>query len=275
MLTSPPTAESPRRAWVPLALSYAVAQLTEVFLHEFCHAVAARAYGYPTTIGQFVEDNPSTSSPAHEAVIAAAGPVGSVALGLLFLSIYRRSIRRQGFGNLLMMWLAMTGLVGGIGYLVVMPILTPGDTAVVARILGIPMALQIVIAAGSMVALYFVARPLGTMWLDTLPPATPVASPHERATSVTRLWIPFLLGFVLLLPAAIGGDPLIVFYGLIGVWGPGMALIGFMTLGVRRPYERPASTESGSPWRVPIWGYVLYAALVAFYLLALRPGLPF
>ncbi|GII28557.1 M50 family metallopeptidase [Planotetraspora mira] len=275
MLITPPATGSLRRAWIPLALSYAIAQPLEVFLHEFSHAVAARALGYQTTIGQFVEDNPAAESGTHEAIIAAAGPVGSVVMGLVFLAIYRRSIRSQSFGNLLLMWLAMTGLVGGIGYLAVMPILADGDTAVLARILGIPMVLQIVIAVGSVGALYFLTRPLSTMYLDTLPPETPLETAFDRARSVTRLWTPFALGFLLLIPAAIGGDPLIVFYGLFGAWGPGMALVGFMTLGARRPYERPVSSGTGSTWHTPAWGYVLYAAVVLFYVLALRPGLPF
>jgi hypothetical protein len=268
------TAGDLRRAWIPLAVTYAIAQLAEVFLHEASHAVTARALGYQPAIGQFVENNPATGSSAHEAIIAAAGPIGSVVTGLVFMAIYRRSIRRQSFGNLLLMWMAMTGLVGGIGYLSVMPILADGDTATVARILGIPMVLQIVIAVGSVVALYFLTRPLSTMYLDTLPPETPLDTPRDRAKNVTRLWIPFVLGFLLLFPAAIGGDLLIIFYGLFGTWGPGMALVGFMTLGARRPYEPSESSPSGSPWHTPIWGYLLYAAVVLFYLLVLRPGLP-
>ena len=274
MPTNSPAAGASRRAWLPLALAYAIAQLAEVFLHEASHAVTARLLGHRAAIGQFVENNPATGSPSHEAIIAAAGPLGSVVTGLVFTAIYRRSIRRQTFGHLLLMWMAMTGLAGGVGYLCVMPILTDGDTAIVARVLGVPPVVQVVIAVGALVALYFLTRPLSTMYLDTLPPGTPLATPQDRARSVTRLWIPFVLGFLLLVPATIGGDPLVVLYGLLGTWGPGMALVGFMTFGARRPYTPPPSSRSGLAWYVPAWGYVLYAAVVLFYVLALRRGLP-
>lgn len=262
------------RSWVPLALTFAIAQLIEVFLHEGSHAVAALALGYPPTIGQFVENSAveGSTSGAH-AVIAAAGPVGSLVVGLLFCALYRRPSRRHSFGGMLMMWMAMTGIVSAVGYVVVMPFLTIGDTAVVADTFGIPVVARYAIAAGSMVALYFACRPLTTMWLDTLPDGVPLITPDDRRRTVTRLWIPYLIGFVLLIPAGVGGDPLIVLVGLFGCWGPGMALVGFMTMWARRPYERPTRAEERAAWPTPAWGFVLYVAIVAFYLLALRPGL--
>jgi hypothetical protein len=75
-------------------------------------------------------------------------------------------------------------------------------------------------------------------------------------------------------PGAIGGDPEVVFYGLIGCWGPGMALVGFMTIWAGRPYDRTSRPTVPGGWRVPVWGYLAYAVVVAFYLLVLRPGLP-
>jgi hypothetical protein len=50
-----------------------------------------------------------------------------------------------------------------------------------------------------------------------------------------------------------------------------MALVGFMTLNAGRPYERKEKTDAG--WRLPMWAFLGYAAVVAFYLLVLRPGL--
>ena len=50
-----------------------------------------------------------------------------------------------------------------------------------------------------------------------------------------------------------------------------MALVGFMTPNAGRPYEPRERAETD--WRLPAWAFLAYAAVVAFYLLVLRPGL--
>ncbi len=264
-----PRTASLRAAWGPLALSYATAQLVEVFLHEGSHALAARAMGFHPAIGQFVELHVPSAERAQEALVAAAGPVGSLVTGLVCWALYRR--RGPSYPRLLLMWLAMTGVAAFLGYLVVMPLLAPGDTGVLARLYHVPVAVQFLVAAAGMALLYLVTRPLSRMYLDSLPASVPLDTPRDRKAAVTRLWVPYFLGLALLVPAALGGDPEVVFYGILGCWGPGMALVGFMTPNAGRPYERRERPETD--WRLPVWAFLAYAAVVAFYLLVLRPGL--
>ncbi|GIH49404.1 hypothetical protein SAMN05421833_11438 [Microbispora rosea] len=267
--TASPPIPSLRAAWGPLALSYATAQLVEVFLHEGAHALAARAVGFHPAIGQFVELHVPSPERAQEALVAAGGPIGSLVTGLVCWALYRR--RGPSYPRLLLMWLAMTGITAFLGYLVVMPLLTVGDTGVLARLYHVPVAVQFLVTAAGMALLYLVTRPLSRMYLDSLPASVPLDTPRDRKASVTRLWIPYLIGLALLVPAGLGGDPEVVFYGILGCWGPGMALVGFMTLNAGRPYERKEKTDAG--WRLPVWAFLGYAAVVAFYLLVLRPGL--
>ncbi|MBE3007617.1 hypothetical protein IL992_00170 [Microbispora sp. NEAU-D428] len=264
-----PRIPSARAAWGPLSLSYATAQLVEVFLHEGSHALAARAAGFHPAIGQFVELHVPSPHRELEALVAAAGPVGSLVTGLVCWALYRR--RGPSYSRLLLMWLAMTGVVAFLGYLVVTPLLAVGDTGVLARLYHVPAAVQFLVAAVAMAVLYLVTRPLSRMYLDSLPASVPLDTPHARKAAVTRLWIPYLIGLALLVPAGLGGDPEVVFYGILGCWGPGMALVGFMTPSAGRPYER--KERPGTGWRLPVWAFFGYAAVVAFYLLVLRPGL--
>jgi hypothetical protein len=253
-------------------VTYATAQLVEVFAHEASHALAARALGFQPAIGQFVEIHVTSPDRGKEAIVAAAGPLGSLLVGLVCWAVYRRGVRRLTYPNLLLMWLGMTGLIAFAGYIVVTPLLPVGDTGILARLYNVPVPVQIVIGVAGMALFYVLTRPLSQMYLDTLPDATPRATPRERKAAVTRLWIPYAIGLALLVPAAVGGDPETVFYGIVGCWGPGMALVGFMTVWAGRPYT-PAGGRPGGEWRVPVWGWLAYLAVVAFYLLALRPGL--
>lgn len=264
-----PRTPSLRAAWGPLALSYATAQLVEVFLHEGSHALAARAVGFHPAIGQFVELHVPSPERAHEALVAAGGPLGSLVTGLVCWALYRR--RGPSHPRLLLMWLAMTGVVAFLGYLVITPLLAVGDTGVLARLYHVPVVVQFLVAAAGMALLYLVTRPFSRMYLDSLPADVPLDTPRDRRAAVTRLWIPYFIGLALLVPAGLGGDAEVVFYGILGCWGPGMALIGFMTPNAGRPYERTARPDGG--WRLPLWAFAAYAVVVAFYLLVLRPGL--
>jgi hypothetical protein len=107
------------------AVAYATASLITVTLHEFGHGLAARLYGFhPTVYGLHEED--VAASPIHVAVIAAAGPVASLLLGLVFLAIHKR-MRGQGFPRYLTLWLGLLGIALFMGYLLTPPFYTKGD----------------------------------------------------------------------------------------------------------------------------------------------------
>ena len=68
------------------SVAYASASLITVTLHEFGHGLAAWLYGFhPTVYGLHEED--IAASPVRVAVIAAAGPVVSLLLGMIFIAI--------------------------------------------------------------------------------------------------------------------------------------------------------------------------------------------
>lgn len=107
------------------AVAYATASVITVTLHEFGHALAARLYGFhPTVYGLHEED--VAASPVRIAVIAAAGPVVSLLLGLVFLAIQKR-MRGQGFPRYLTLWLGLLGIAVFMGYLITPPFYKSGD----------------------------------------------------------------------------------------------------------------------------------------------------
>ncbi|MGA8289726.1 MAG: M50 family metallopeptidase, partial [Acidobacteriaceae bacterium] len=71
------------------SVAYATALLITVTLHEFGHGTAAWLYGFhPMVYGLHEED--IAASQVRVAVIAAAGPLVSLVLGMVFLAIQKR-----------------------------------------------------------------------------------------------------------------------------------------------------------------------------------------
>ena len=101
------------------SVAYATALLITVTLHEFGHGTAAWLYGFhPMVYGLHEED--IAASQVRVAVIAAAGPLVSLVLGMVFLAIQKR-MRGQGFPRYLMLWLGLLGIAVFVGYLITPP----------------------------------------------------------------------------------------------------------------------------------------------------------
>jgi len=130
------------------ATAYGAAALITVTLHEFAHGFTAVLLGLaPTVYGLHEEDVANTGAPA--ALIAAAGPVVSLILGLLFLALHKR-MRGQGFGRYLAMWLGLLGIAVFTGYLMTAPFYKQGDVYKVLSSLGLvsPIALAASLVLG-------------------------------------------------------------------------------------------------------------------------------
>jgi TM2 domain-containing membrane protein YozV len=110
---------------VQSASAYGAAALITVTLHEFAHGITAYLFGLnPIVYGLHEEDIASATAPA--AVIAGAGPVASLVLGLIFLTVHKR-LRGQGFGRYLTLWLGLLGIAVFMGYLMTPPFYKNGD----------------------------------------------------------------------------------------------------------------------------------------------------
>lgn len=129
---------------VQCAVAYGAAALITVTLHEFAHGAAAVAFGlHPTVYGLHEED--IASGGAQAAIIAAAGPIGSLVLGLLFFAVHTR-LRGQGFGRYLTFWLGLLGMALCMGYLLTPPFYREGDVYKVLAGMGAATPLLIGVA---------------------------------------------------------------------------------------------------------------------------------
>lgn len=126
-----------------------IANLSMVMLHELGHFLAAYAFGLnPQLHHNFVYIDPRNVPDAQLLWIAAAGPLGSLLVGVVCLAA-ERQIRPKSAGTLLLLWMGLHGVLLFLGYLFIAPFFREGDTGKVFALLGLPEWLIILLSVGS------------------------------------------------------------------------------------------------------------------------------
>lgn len=123
--------------WFPTAYTIVI------IAHEGAHALSAVALGFPSTLFNFWVDNEFTGATVTQrAIVFAAGPVASLALGVV-AAIGYRVVRRPAAGVPLLL-LAANGVSNFFGNLMSTAFI--GDFSNAARAMGLPVPLRYGIA---------------------------------------------------------------------------------------------------------------------------------
>jgi hypothetical protein len=149
--SGPPDAAAGRGAWVlrPVVL-FAAGYALLVVPHELAHALTARAVGVPATLFQFgVNLARDRGGPGERALIGAAGPLVSLALGLVFWLAYRRAGGRRA--GLPLLYMAVFGAATFCGNL--MSAAFVGDFSRVAVALGWPAPVRYALSVTGLLSL--------------------------------------------------------------------------------------------------------------------------
>lgn len=240
------------------AVAYAAASLITVTLHEFAHGLAARLYGlHPAIYGLHEED--IATSPARTAVIAAAGPVVSLLLGLIILGVHKR-LRGQGFLRYLTLWLGLLGIAVFMGYLITPPFYKNGDVYKVLASFNVAspvfMALSLLFGATGIVQLGRIGLPCLLALTDSQTPLRP----QMMALGILA-WV---LGGLLVLLAMYPQLPFMLV--AIGAFVP---LINFFA---SRRDQTQSYGESGAEPKISIVGILLLILLAVLEHTVLRQG---
>ena len=262
-----------RAFFVSSALAFASAELLTSAIHELGHGLMAQALGFAPKIYAFYEDNP-TGTAGQTLAILAAGPVFSLITGAAFWTWYLRAKPRYSYARLLLLWLALMGVTTFVNYLIVTPWLAAGDTAQFADILHWPTAARYGLTAVGIAMVIHLGRPAATAMARVAPQGVSLDSARAwRRYVMAGFYLPLLAGVLLTAVAGIGGQPIIVFYGLL-------ATVGYIDVVVAALYGGPpaprddASRGVDAPLRVPPQGVAVYAALVLVYVFVFSRGLP-
>lgn len=150
----PKSSQSLSSAISPAAVSNSIvvaliANLSMVMLHELGHFLVASSFAlHPQLHHNFVYIDPRTVPDAQLLWIAAAGPLGSLLVGVMCL-LAERQVQQKSLGTLLLLWMGLHGVLLFLGYLFIAPFFREGDTGKVFALLGLPEWLIILLSVGS------------------------------------------------------------------------------------------------------------------------------
>jgi hypothetical protein len=233
----------------------------------------AKALSASPTISAFAEQNTNVSA-HHEVLILLCGPLTTLAIGLLFLAVFKAQRAHYSFSRLLFFWLAWTAIMNFVNYLIVTPWLKAGDTAQIVSLTRAPAYTSYAIASVGILLLIGLARTSANSMLAVAPEELRLTARPERARYFRRGFLyPVAAGTALLTPLLLASQPDNTRLGLLGAIGiVDIVSVGIRAVGARR---EPAGPEQDDPIRISGPGIMLLIALVALYAFILSPGLHF
>ncbi|MEZ4879794.1 MAG: hypothetical protein R2801_06495, partial [Chitinophagales bacterium] len=102
--------------------------LLVTIIHEFGHYIVAQYFGFhPSLHHNYVNFNETIGTDTQNTIVAAAGPIISLIQGIIALIIAIKIIKPSLF-KLFMQWFGMQGLLTFMGYFLIAPFATEGDT---------------------------------------------------------------------------------------------------------------------------------------------------
>ncbi len=226
--------------------------------------------GFSPKIYAFYEDNP-TGTPLQSLIILAAGPCTSLLLGAIFLLWLRRGVPRYTLPRLFLFWMAWSGIVLFVNYLIVTPLLRGGDTSAFLDILNAPLWTRWAWCAIGIVAIVRLAPVAKEAMFAIAPQGVELDSWRaQRSYVMGGFYLPLIGGVALLVPAGIGGNPAIVALGIFAAFGN----IDIIAATLYRRLEPPRRHGVDTSLRLEPFALGAYLAMVALYVFVFSHGMP-
>lgn len=173
---------------------YVVAYLATIITHEVAHAVVSVGLGgRPVLYNTYVTNTNQALPGLAQGLVAVAGPLWSLAQGVVLLSWARRSAVR-GLWGLLGLLGGVFGIINFFGYLMIAPLVPGGDTGQLVALLHVPAWGQWAGAGAAALGLLWVITGTGPLFRRLVPAG---ALPSLAAMRSLLLW-PWLVGSVVL-----------------------------------------------------------------------------
>lgn len=144
------------------AIAFSIAAITQMTLHEVGHFLAA-LYFHATNLvlhHNYVSYDENNLQLTQRIIIAAAGPITSILLGILFHFLTIK-YKKANVTRLVLLYMSINGYIGFFGYLMIAPIFSYGDTGFICKALNFPIFITIAIAIIGLIALVIVIRKIG------------------------------------------------------------------------------------------------------------------
>ncbi len=147
-------------------------------LHELGHYFTAQYFELKPVLHHNFVMPTLRGTDAQNAMVAAAGPLLSLLLGIIILIISTKI--KASLLKLFMTWLGMGNILECVGYFLLAPIAKNGDTGKVFAYLGVPLFLSIIIAIAAMMLATLVFRRCVSQFVFYKSEATFVKSDVQR-----------------------------------------------------------------------------------------------
>lgn len=146
---------------------FIAATLWQQTIHESGHFIAALLLHsqYVTLYHNYVAHDMSSLDMTSRIVIAAAGPLISLLVGIVFQFICSQFEKRNSL-FLFLLYMSAFGYINFGGYLLISPIFTGGDTGFIFQQLGFPIWLSILFALGGVVFLFYCMKMLSHFFVE-------------------------------------------------------------------------------------------------------------
>lgn len=142
--------------WTSTIIIFA-ASILNVTLHESGHYIAAILFDASDVElhHNYVAYDSDSIGFWERIVVAASGPLLSLIIGIIGLW-WHTSIKVKGWKSLFLLWLAYHGLLNFMGYVLIAPVFTYGDTGFIFSQLEFPLWSMILLSVTSFVLMFFV-----------------------------------------------------------------------------------------------------------------------
>lgn len=265
--TIPSTAAALRAPIALFVVIYALAFAGTTILHELAHALTAALFGGKPVMysGHVVSDLASRDAIAW---VAAAGPLFSLAQGVLLTAVSPAIARQPASVRLLCLWGGIDGFVNCFGYLLSTPFPIRGDLGKLARVLEWSSGVRWAAFGLGVLGILAVGKLAAHRLLRFAPAPEAVADARARAWFIVQIGIvPWLLSGVLSFLADYPAPTWLSYaYDLIS---------GCYLLGTRRHAARlsPPVLPAQPGLSSPLWPWALaLCAVAAVIVFVLRSG---
>jgi hypothetical protein len=173
----------PWRGALAATAHYTAAFLLTVLLHELGHALVSKALGGQPVLHNTYVDSRNQHLPAgSEVAIALAGPLLSLAQGVLFLTL---AWRRRGAGDatLFRLYLGLFGIINFMGYVLTGPFVPYGDIGRAEALGHVPTWATVVLAVLATAGLHRLVASAGPLFLSFGP-----TWPASRGAGLCKPW---------------------------------------------------------------------------------------
>ncbi|MBX2905076.1 MAG: hypothetical protein KF744_03505 [Taibaiella sp.] len=183
-----------RNLAINFTLAFVLTNITEMTLHECGHFVAGILTGdTPILYHNAVRHATELISKNGRIIIAAAGPIMSLIIGLLFAFLLRSRKQADAIG-LFYLEMSVFGFIGVLGYTMVAPFFTYGDTGFVFRALDFPVWLILAISLLSIGILFLVLKSLAPYFVSFMSFTEGESVQTRRPVVAAMISIPVLFG---------------------------------------------------------------------------------